>query len=595
MQIKRTFDLLENYQLQYPDKPDALAYKVDNEYKLISTKEYIRYSYLTAYGLLSESISIGDHVITISNNRPEWNYIDMALSMIGAVHVPVYPTISDDDYTFILNQCHAKLLLVSDIQLYTRLNKLVKQVETPPVIYILNEHDGINNFKLLINKGADIANNYKEKLEEIKKMVQPDDVATMIYTSGTTGNPKGVMLTHANLVANFTETVHAHNLTNEARSLSILPLNHIYERGMNYHYQLKGIGIYYAENMASIAQNLKEVKPHIFTTVPRLIERVYDKIIGKGKGLSGIKKAIFFWAVNCGMQYQPEGTSWLYNTKRALADRLVFRKWREALGGQVEIIVTGGAAIQERLLKVFGAANIQLIEGYGLTETSPVIAVNFPSTGEVKFGTVGPVLNNVQVKIADDGEILCKGPSVMKGYFKRDDLTREVIDNKGWFHTGDIGTMIDGKYLKITDRKKEIFKLSSGKYIAPQILENKLKESFFIEQVMVIGENEKFASAIISPNFTYLHDWCYANKIQFRDNQELIDHPEVLAIFQREVGEANSNFGQTEQIKRFRLITDEWSPQSGELSPTLKLKRKVIANKYQHIINAIYAVQKEQK
>jgi long-chain acyl-CoA synthetase len=426
-----------------------------------------------------------------------------------------------------------------------------------------------------------------------KAAVDPSDMATIIYTSGTTGFPKGVMLTHSNLVSNFIESSVIHPVGSEGKVLSFLPLSHIYERTLTYHFQYKGVSIYYAESVGKIMENLKEIKPDIMAVVPRLLERIFDKIISTGKELKGIKKIIFFWAVDLGLRYELNGANgWFYEMKLSLANKLIFNKWREALGGKVGIISSAGAPLQERLARIFWAARIRILEGYGLTETSPVVAINNFCSKEVMFGTVGTILKDVQVKIAEDGEILTRGPNLMLGYYKEPKLTEEAIDTDGWFHTGDIGTFVKDKYLKITDRKKEIFKISSGKYIAPQVIENKLKESMFIDQVMVIGENQKFASALISPDFQFLHTWANNNNISIPDNKELISNPLVYACYQKEVSEINSSLGDHEKIKRFRLVSDEWAPQTGELSPTLKLKRKVLYEKYNELISEIFSVDK---
>jgi len=390
-------------------------------------------------------------------------------------------------------------------------------------------------------------------------------------------------------------TVGVHDNGPEARALSFLPISHIYERMLNYHYQYKGISIYYAQSMATIIHDIKEVRPQLFTTVPRLLERVYDGILAKGKDLDGIKRKLFFWAVDLGLKYNLAGNPPLYNLKHKIADKLIFSKWREALGGNVKVIVSGGAALQPRLATVFWAAGIRVLEGYGLTETSPVIAVNNLMTRQIMVGTVGPAIPGVEVKIAEDGEIMVKGPNVMMGYYKRPDLTKEVIDEEGWFATGDIGKMIDNIYLKITDRKKEIFKLSSGKYVAPQVIENKFKESLFIEQIMVIGENEKFASALISPNFEYLHNWCHEQGITFRDNEDLVKQPEVVKKYQEEVNRINKDLAFHEQIKRFRLVCEAWTPDTGELSPTLKLKRRNLYKKYAPLIREIYQYSEDEE
>jgi len=475
--------------------------------------------------------------------------------------------------------------------LYEKLKPIADKSPTIEKVYTFNSIAGTSHWTEIMETGKENMERFIIELEKIKSTIQPEDIATLIYTSGTTGVPKGVMLSHLNVTSNFIATSKLHNLDLNCRAISFLPLSHIYERTLNYHYQYKGISIYYAENLGTFLDNLKEVIPNIFVTVPRLLERIFVGIIGKGKDLSFLKKMLFFWAVNLGLAYERDHKNGsFYDFKLKIANKLIFSKWREALGGEVKLIACGGAALQPRLNRIFTAAGLEIFEGYGLTETSPVIAVNDPIHRIVKFGTVGPVLDGVSVKIAQDGEILCKGPNVMIGYYKAPDLTEQVIDSDGWFHTGDVGIIEDGIFLKITDRKKEIFKLSSGKYIAPQVIENKFKESFFIEQIMVIGENEKFASAIISPNFAFLHNWSSRHGVSFRDNNELIRNPLVLERYQREVSQINKTLGLTEHIKRFRLITEEWNQTGGELSPTLKLKRKFISDKYRTLIEEIYAV-----
>jgi len=592
MDVKRTFDLLGRYRELYLHKQDALAGKENGTWITWSAKDYIEQSDWVSCGILDLGLQKGDMVATISNNRPEWNILDMALSQAGVVHVPIYPTISKEDYDYILNHAQPKLVIVSDKQLYLKIKPIVEGAPSIKEIYTFDVVEGAKNWKEILEDGKKNEEKFRKKLGEIKDSILPEDLVTLIYTSGTTGFPKGVMLSHKNLVTNFISTAKVHHLNHNHRVLSFLPISHVYERMVNYHFQYKGLSIYYAENMGTIVQDLKDVKPHVFNSVPRLLERVYDRIIGKGKDLSYLKKQIFFWAVNLGLKYEVQNRSAWYNLRLKIARKLIFSKWKEGLGNNVEIIVSGGAALQSRLARIFWAADMKVLEGYGLTETSPVISVNNLTKSEVKFGTVGTVIDDVEVKIAEDGEILCKGPNLMLGYYKAPELTAEVIDKDGWFHTGDIGIFEDQKYLKITDRKKEIFKLSSGKYIAPQVIENKLKESFFIENLMVIGENEKFASALISPNYEFLHNWAGVHGIKFRDNQELISNPLTISRIQKEVNEMNKNLGLTEQIKRFRLVVEEWTPQSGELSPTLKLKRKVLTEKYKSIIEDIYTVDK---
>jgi len=590
METTRTFDLLDRLLENYPQKDDILAGKENKQWVKYSTKNYVELATMFSYGLLSLGLKKGDKVAMVSNNRPEWNFIDMGISQAGMIHIPIYPTISAEEYDYILDDAKPKLIFVSDKVLFEKIRPIVDKAASIEGIYTINKVEGAKNWTEVKELGKENADKYRDELIKIKESIKPGDMVTLIYTSGTTGDPKGVMLSHSNLISNAIATSFVHPYGPESKSLSFLPLCHIYERMLNYHFQYKGVSIYYAENMGTIVNDLKDVKPKLFSTVPRLLETIYDKIIGKGKDLPYIKKQIFFWAVNLGMKFKLHGAnSWFYKFRLKIADKLIFTKWREALGGNVGIIVSGGAALQPRLATIFWAAGIRVLEGYGLTETSPVVAVGNMVTDEIMVGTVGPLIKDVEVKIADDGEILCKGPNIMMGYYNKPELTKEVIDEDGWFHTGDIGMMVDNKYLKITDRKKEIFKLSSGKYIAPQVIENKFKESFFIQQLMVIGENEKFASALISPNFEFLHNWCSIHDVKYRDNKELVQIPEVVARYQKEVNEINKNMALHEQIKRFRLVYTEWTPGTGELSPTLKLKRNFLYNEYEHIIKEIFS------
>ncbi|MGQ8336578.1 AMP-dependent synthetase/ligase [Sunxiuqinia sp. A32] len=591
--VRRTFDLLERCEKNFP-REDCLGGKRDGEWYTYSTSEYKENSHYFALGMMALGLQKSDKVATVTTNRPEWNFVDMGLSMGGFVHVPIYPTISEEEYKFILEHADVKYIIVGDKKLYEKLNPIVSEIPSIKEIYSFEGVDGCKHFNEILKLGKSKQVELIDELEKIKESVLPSDLATLIYTSGTTGVPKGVMLTQENLVSNFVTHSNMHHLGKDHRVISFLPLCHVYERSVNYHFQYKGMGIYYVGNLGQIVNAIKEIKPHMFNSVPRLLERVYDGFVSKGKELSGVKKVIYFWALKLTRHFEYNKKYNLFLKLRIrLADKLIYSKWRDALGNNIVYVVSGGAALQPRIARVLGMAGMYTLEGYGLTETSPVIAVNNPATGEMKIGTVGPILENVEVKIADDGEILCKGPSVMQGYYKAPDLTAEVIDEEGWFHTGDIGILEEGKYLKITDRKKEMFKMSGGKYIAPQMIENKLKESFFIEQAMVIGSNEKFASALISPNFEYLHDWCSQHKIHFRDNEELVGISEVTAQYQKEVSLINKELGDHEQIKRFRLVCEEWTPQNGELSPTLKLKRNYVAEKYAHIIEDIYSVSKQ--
>lgn len=587
MEITRTFDIIDLNFEKYPRK-DMYAGKLDKEWITWSTEEIKEYINLISCGLLAMGYKKGDKIATISPNKPEWNIADMALAQTGIIHVPIYPTIGTDEYEFILEHSEVKAVIVGNKSIYNKVSPIAGKISNLKEIFSFDAVEGLRQFREIKEEGKKSGQAIRDELEKIRESILPEDIVTIIYTSGTTGTSKGVMLTHRNLVSNAVTTSKAHHLGYGHRAMSFLPLCHVYERMVNYHFQYKGISIYYVENMGTVSEAVKEVKPHIFNTVPRLLEKIYDNIMSKGRNLSPVKRAIFFWAVDLGLKFRLEGNSAFYKFRLKIARKLIFSKWQEALGGELQVMVSGGAALQSRLEKIFWAAGLPVIQGYGLTETSPVIAVNPFRLGEIRFGTVGPVIEGCEVKIADDGEILCRGINVMAGYYKAPELTAEAIDNEGWFHTGDIGIFEEGTFLRITDRKKEIFKLSAGKYIAPQVIENKLKESFFIEQAMVIGENEKFASALISPNFGFLHDWCSKHKIQFRDNRDLIELPEVIDQFGREVKEVNKSLGEHEQIKRFRLVTEEWTPQSGELSPTLKLKRNLIAEHYKDIIAEIY-------
>lgn len=588
MEITRTFDIIDlNYE-KYPRK-DMFGGKADKTWNVYSTEEVKRNTDLVSYGLMALGLKAGDKIATVTGNKPEWNFVDMGMAQAGIIHVPVYPTITSEEYGYIFNHAEVKMVIVGNKLIYNKIKEVVAQNKNIKHVFSFDQIEEVKSFNDLLEEGKGNEEKFKDKLASVKAGIKPEDMVTIIYTSGTTGNSKGVMLSHSNLVINAVETSKAHEFGYGYRALSFLPLCHVYERMVNYHFMYKGLSIYYVENMGAITESIKEIKPHIFNTVPRLLEKIYDTIIGKGKNLTGIKKQLFFWAVNLGLKYELEGRSAFYDFKLKIARKLIFSKWKEALGNEVRVMVSGGAALQSRLERVFWAAGLPVIQGYGLTESSPVIAVNPFRMGEIRFGTVGPVLKDVEVKIADDGEILARGPNIMMGYYKEPELTAETIDSEGWLHTGDIGVFENGTFLKITDRKKEIFKLSAGKYIAPQPIENRLKESFFIEQVMVVGENEKYAAALLSPNFAFLHDWCSLHKIQFRDNAELVRLPEVVERYGKEVKEINKTLAEHEQIKKFKLVTEEWGPVTGELSPTLKLKRNVIFGKYSDLIAEIYS------
>lgn len=587
MKITRVFDLLPFLKMYYP-KNNIFSNKENGNWLHYDTDAFVRNVDEISLGLLSIGVKKDDKVANMSPNRPEWNFVDFAVMQMGAVHLPLYPTLSESDLKYIINDSETKVLFVANQELYDKVCKV--KSECPSLQYIISyekvNDPNVMHWEELKSKGDA---SQMEKVIEYRNSVQPDDLLTLIYTSGTTGNPKGVMLTHDNLVSNFKSS---NPLIPEGShtALSFLPLSHIFERMVVYMYLSKGVHVYYAESLEKIADNLKEVKPHMFTTVPRLLEKVYDKIVLKGSELTGIKKALFFWALELGLKYEYDGKNgWWYEMQLWLANKIIFKKWREALGGNILAICAGGAALQERLARVFWAGGIPVLQGYGLTETSPVITVNGIDKGLRYFGTCGPTIPGVEVKIAADGEILAKGPNIMKGYYKKPDATAEVIDADGWFHTGDIGELVEGRYLKITDRKKEIFKTAGGKYVAPQIIENKLKESKFIEQIMVVGENKKFPSALIIPSFVYLKDWCAIKGINYISNEQIIKEEVVINRIQKEVDALNANFGQWEQIKKFVLLPREFTIDEGELTPKLSMKRKAIMEKYNDKIELMYS------
>ncbi|WP_226389742.1 AMP-dependent synthetase/ligase [Penaeicola halotolerans] len=586
MEITRVFDLID-YQLRTYKLKDALAYKVDGEWKQYSSKMLLEYTRNVGLGLLAEGIKPGDKIAIISNNRPEWNFVDLGMQQIGVVSVPMYPTITVDDFIYIFEHSETKMVFVGDQELYEKAKEAAASVPTIQKIYTFDEIDGADHWTKLLEKGEE--SNLAD-LEAIKENINGEDLLTIIYTSGTTGRPKGVMLSHRNVLSN-TMSVSDRLMVEKGKSkaLSFLPLCHIYERTGVYFYLYNGVSVYYAESMETIGENLKEVQPHMFNTVPRLLEKVYDKIVAKGYELSGIKKKLFFWALNLGLKYEPnKPQGWWYDRQLKLANKLIFSKWREALGGNVQTINSGASALQPRLARVFWAAQIRVCEGYGLTETSPVVAASVANEEEMRIGMVGKPIMDVEIKIAADGEILVKGPNVMMGYYKQPELTAEVIKD-GWFHTGDIGEIQEGVYLKITDRKKEMFKTSGGKYIAPQPMENKFKESLLIEQLMIIGENRNYPVALIVPSFDGLKDWCKIHQIPYTEDEEMIQKPEVINKFQAEVDKYNKYFGKWEQIKRFKVLTHPWGIDTGELTPTLKLKRRVIMDKFGKDIEELYS------
>lgn len=588
MSVTRLFDLSDRYRELYADKPDALAGKVNGEWIKYSTRSFLENVDLVSYGLLAMGLKKGDKIATLSNNRPEWNFVDLGMMQAGGIHVPIYPTISAADLKFILTDAEVKYIFVSSQDLWDKVEAVAKELPGIQGIFTFDRIPGKPHWSEITEKGK--AHPAKSEVDAVKSTIGPNDLVTLLYTSGTTGFPKGVMLSHDNILSQIIAARILAPVDVNCRALSFLPLNHVYERVLSYLYMYLGVSIYYAESIEKVADNLKEVQPEIFGCVPRLFEKVYDKIIAKGSDLTGIKKKLFFWAVDLGLKYEINGANgpW-YELQLKIARKLIFSKWQEALGGKVRVAISGGAALQPRLARIFWAAQIPILEGYGLTETSPVICVNTLEPGGLRFTTVGKPLDRVTVRIAEDGEILCKGPNVMLGYYKRPDLTAEMIDSEGWLHTGDIGEMVDGVYLRITDRKKEIFKTSGGKYIVPQVIENKIKESRFIEQVMVIGENRKFAAALIVPNFVFVKEWCERKEIPVpATHEELIRIERVRNRIMKEINLVNDTLGSYETIKKIELLPREWSIDRGEMTPKLSLKRKVILEANKVLVDKIY-------
>ncbi len=589
MKVTRVFDLLEYYIAKHGDKPDAFAGKENGVWKTWSFTSFSEHAYAVAAGLIGSGIKRGDRVAILSNNRPEWNVIDFGAQLCGSILVPVYPTISESDLAFILADSEAKIVFVSGKDIFDKTKSAIKDMPNPPAIFSIVEFAGVDSWNKILEKGK--ADKQSEAIAAVKREVTPDDVFTVLYTSGTTGTPKGVMLTHNNLVSNFTTLCDLPPVDHTHRALSFLPLNHVYERMISFLYMFRGPAIYYAESLETIGDNIRELNPHIFSCVPSLLQKVYNRITAKGAELSGIKRKLFFWSIRIAEKYDvgPNAPGAFYKMQLAIASKLVFSKWREALGGNVKCMISGGAALDQRLARIFWAAGIPVLEGYGLTETSPVIAVNNFEPNSLRFGTVGPVIKDVEVKIAADGEILVKGPNIMKGYYKRPDATAEVIDAEGWFHTGDIGMMVENRFLKITDRKKEIFKTTGGKYIAPQALENLLKNSRFVEQSITVGDNRKYPTALIVPAFAFVRDWAKRKGIDLGPtNEDVANHPAVIKRIEHAIEKLNKNLAQYEKIKRITLLSKVWTIESGELTPKLSLKRKVILQNNAEAIEKMY-------
>src|SRR5690554_1956412 len=584
---KRLFDFpyyqLENYPL---DK--ALITKYDGKWVATSTQEYIDKANAISRALIRLGVKPNEKIALISTtNRTEWNICDIGIMQTGAQDVPIYPTISPEEYQYVLNHSECLYCFVSDKEVYDKVMAIKDNVPSLREVYTFNEIAGAKNWTEVLELGKDDSN--QAELDQRKAAINEDDVATLIYTSGTTGKPKGVMLSHKNIASNAKfSSERLPIVRGKSSALSFLPVCHVYERMLHYMYQYCGVELYFAESLDTISENLNEVKPEVMTAVPRVLEKVYDKIYSKGSELTGIKKRLFFWAIELGLKYEPYGQNgWWYETQLKLANKLIFSKWREALGNNLKAIASGSAPLQPRLARVFNAAQIPVMEGYGLTETSPVVAVNDMRNRGFKIGTVGKPLSQTEVKIAEDGEILVKGPQVMMGYYKNEEETAKVMEG-GYFHTGDIGEIDSEGFLKITDRKKEIFKTSGGKYVAPQMIENQMKQSRFIEQIMVVGEGEKMPCAFIQPNFEFVNKWAKRQKIDIANNKELVKNPKVIERIEKEVAKYNKQFGRWEQVKKFELTPDEWTVEDGHLTPTLKLKRRIIKEKYMDLYKSMY-------
>ncbi|WP_369049013.1 long-chain fatty acid--CoA ligase [Tenacibaculum sp. UWU-22] len=586
IEITRLFDF-PYYQLEKFNLSKSLITKYDGVWQATSTQTYINKANAISRGLLRLGVQPNDKIAVISNtNRTEWNICDIGILQTGAQNVPIYPTISEEEYEYVLNHSEAIYCFASDSIIIEKLNKIKNKTKLKAV-YTFDDIEGEKSWNEILKLGEDTEN--QPEVEARKKEVKPDDLATLIYTSGTTGKPKGVMLSHNNIVSNVIASNDRVPLEmGKDKALSFLPVCHIFERMILYLYQYNGLAIYFAEGIDKLSENAQEIKPNVMTAVPRLYEKIYDKIYAKGNELKGIKKMLFFWALALGEKYKPyKQNGWWYEQKLKLARKLIFSKWQAALGGQLKIMVSGSAALQLRLTNIFAAAKMPIMEGYGLTETSPVISVNAVKNKGFRPGTVGKIISGVEVKIGSNGELLVKGPNVMMGYYKDPEKTASVLEN-GWFHTGDKAEITEDGFIKITGRTKEMFKTSGGKYIVPTLLESELKQSFFLEQIMVVGEGEKMPAAIIQPNFEYLQNWAKIKKIPFKDNEDLITNPKVLARIQKEIDKCNAHFGKWEQIKRFELTPDEWSVEGGQLTPTMKMKRKVIKEMYNNLYTKIY-------
>jgi len=588
MKVRRLFDILDYYLENKPNQEVALAGKIDKEWRKYSIQEYIAIANNLSFAMIKLGVQPGDKVAIISTNRPEWNMLDMAIMQIGAITVPVYPTISESDYQYILNHCEAKVAFIEGLEVMTKIEHILPVTPNLKHIYTFINRERLPYLAQLIEMGEQNPN--YEELTFRKGQVNPKDCSTIIYTSGTTGTPKGVMLSHDNIVNQFLNLTHTPAKWSNI-AMSFLPLCHAYERMLVFLYQYLGMSVYYVQNIGTIGENIKEIKPTMMSTVPRVLEKIYDKIYSSGQNQKGLKKHIFYWAIRLARRYKLQdcNRTWYYNQMHKIADKLVYSKIRNSIGGNFDIVVSGAASLQPRLASFFSAIGVPVFEGYGLTETSPVIAVSCREKHGREIGTVGFPLRGIEVEIAESGEIICRGHNVMLGYYKDEELTKEVIDENGWFHTGDIGKFTDKGQLMIVGRLKNIFKTSFGKYINPQIIEEKFTESPFIENMVVVGENQKFAAALISPDFNFMKEWCARHEIEYTNPQEMVKDPRIKQRFLTEIEKYNEFFGEAEKIKKFELIPDEWSQLTDILTPTLKVKRRLVYARYKDVIERIYA------
>ena len=584
MEIKRTFDILDRLRTNF-QKTDLLSAKINQQWKCYSTDDFFEFAHKIASGLLHLGLHKGDRVAIMAGNMPEWNMVDYGCQLAGMPTVPIYPTLSQSDLIFILNHSAVQIIFISDKAVYKKVLEVKAQTQIKQVVS-LRPLEGVLSLDEFATEGLRLQ--YNQALQQRSQEITENDLLSILYTSGTTGTPKGVMIQHAQMVANIHACKNIIPFKSNWRALSFLPLNHVFERMVNTLYLYHGISIYYAESLEKIGDNARELKPEVFVAVPRLLEKVMDRILQAGEKLTGIKKHLFNWSIKLAKAYElHQKNGWWYSLQRRVADRLIYSKWRAAIGGNIQVIASGGSALNPQLERMFSCAGITILQGYGLTETCVVVSINRPSEHDRKFGSVGTVLSNSEVRIADDGEILFRGPSVMSGYYLNPEATREVLDAEGWFYTGDVGHLAEGKFLTITDRKKELFKNSGGKYISPVHLENKIKECRFVEHCMVIGEDQKFASALILPNLTAFLSYCKDQGIECNETLAY-EHPKLKELIQVHINAMNQTLGAFEQIKRQRIVSGQWSVESGEITPKLSLKRKVIAQKYQAVIKEIF-------